>query len=100
VAFQVKQFFFEPYGPGGVSVLVREGGAPTGSVVAETTLDVSQFQELLDYIGYKPAQSKPDVAEKEEAVVAYADKLALSGEPEKALDVLELTDEPEKGWPE
>jgi hypothetical protein len=61
MAFQSKQFFFHKYGPSGMNIVVREGGSPTGPIIAETCLDDAAFQGLLEELGVTRYEELPEI---------------------------------------
>ena len=66
---RVKTFFFSRRGPGGMDVLVRTGGSPTGDIIADCSLSPEQVSELLVELGVErweplgvtspPVETKP-----------------------------------------
>jgi hypothetical protein len=53
MAFQVKAFFFERYGNGGMDIVVRGAAASNGPIIADVVLDSEKLKEVFDYLGIK-----------------------------------------------
>ncbi len=60
MAFQVKAFFFERYGGGGMDIIVREAAASNGQVIGDVVLDGDKVAELFEYLGINTAPPTVD----------------------------------------
>lgn len=79
MALQSKWFFLEKYGNGGLNILVREGGSPTGLVLAETVVSGKEFDKLLDLLGIEqlePDSDTPEPPEVEHELLPSSDEIA------------------------